>query len=109
MVADKTNVESGAYEVRPWEFNLLLLELIGFAGVALGWLWSLGPPQLGLDPRWADTAWKALGFLLLGLALYPALRIEGRHSGQHELRFGRWLLAALAGAAVGALVYVLMG
>ena len=108
MEAVKTGVQPRDYEVRAWEFNLLLIEIVLFAGIAVGWTFSLGPQALGADVPWADAAWKGLGFFLLGLAIYPVLRIQSRHARGRELRFSRWNAGALLAAAAGALIYFLL-
>lgn len=51
--------------------------------------------------------WAGLGFLVLGLALYPVMRTEARLAQPTRgLSFKRFLIAMLLGSVVGALVFL---
>lgn len=109
MESVKTTSESRTYEVRAWEFNLLFVELILLAALAVAWIWSLGPSFLGAGPPWANAALKGFGFFLLGLALYPVLSIQSRNSHGRELSLGLWIAGAFAASVGGAVLYFLLG
>ena len=108
MESVKTTAETRNYEVRAWEYNLLFVELVLLAGLAVAWVWSFGPRVVSAGPPWADAALTGFGFFLLGLALYPVLSIQSRHSRGRELPFGRWLAGALVGSAVGGALFLLL-
>jgi hypothetical protein len=108
MIAKETRLETGPYEVKVWEFNLLLVEVIALAGLALPWVWVLAARLLGAHAPWVDAAWKGLGFFLLGLALYPVIRVQTRNTRGHEPSFSRWIAGDLIGSAVGTVLYLLL-
>jgi hypothetical protein len=101
MLKAQARAEGGDYEVKRWEFGLLFVEVVLLGGAAVGFLWRLGPRFFESEPPWIGAAWQGLGLFLLGLALYPVLRIESRNAHGRTLRFSRWIVAALIGAAVG--------
>jgi hypothetical protein len=107
MIAEEGNVPAG-YRVERWEFNVVLVEIIVFAGVAVGWGFGLGRRALGPGLVWPEAILVGAALLLLGLALYPVTRIWARNARAHQLRFGRWLLGALAGCAVAVVLYGLL-
>ena len=108
MIAKETRLGTDPYEVKTWELNLLLIEVILLAALALAWVWASGTRLLGAGSPWADAGCKGLGFFLLGLALYPAIRVQSRNARGYELRFSRWIIGDLIGSAVGTLVYLLL-
>lgn len=108
MEALETRTQIRDYEVRTWELNFILLEIILLGGAAVGAFWSIGPELLGANLPWEDAALKGVGFFILGLALYPVLSIEARKTRGREVRFGRWLLGALVGSAVGSAIYLVL-
>jgi hypothetical protein len=109
MSAEGTRHGTGSYEVKAWEFNLLLIEVIVFSGLVAGGVMVMGRRLLGPGGLWLEAAWMGLGFFLLGLALYPVMSIQSRHARGRELRFGRWLAGVLGGTVVGVLIYALIG
>lgn len=107
MITEEGNVPA-SYRVERWEFNVILIELIVLAGVAVGCGIGLGRRALGAGLNWPEAALMGAAFFLLGLALYPVTRIWVRNAKAHQLRFGRWLLGALGGCAVVVLFYGLL-
>jgi hypothetical protein len=88
-----------------WEFNLLLLESM-LAGAGLFVLLSWAGRRF-LEPvhPWAVAAAYGVGFLLLGLALYPILSIHLRSAHGRRLGFGKMLAWSALGSAVGAILF----
>ena len=107
MFEGRNRRPEGTYEVSPWEFNVLLLEVVCFGGVLMAALMRLGP-RVFSALAWPEPIWAALGFFVMGLALYPALRIAARNSHGRQIGFAMWLAGDLLGAAVGLLLYYLL-
>lgn len=108
MTAETAQHGVRTYEVKAWEFNLLIVELVVFSGLVAGGLMALGRRLPWAGGVWPEAAWMGLGFLLIGLALYPVLSILSRNTHNRSLGFGRWLAWSLASTAVGSLLYGLI-
>lgn len=108
MVARESATKRTSYEVRAWEFNLLLVEVGLLGALAMGVLPSVGRRYLGEFLPLPSSVWMSLGVLLIGLALYPILSIELRNAHSRELRFRRWVVGWLIGAALGTPLYLLL-
>ena len=95
------------YELKAWEFNALLLEVVIFGGAAIGALMGLGRREFGHLLGLPDFAWWLAGASFIGIALYPVLNVLTRHERGRELRFGRWLLWEVAAAILVGLAFLL--
>jgi len=102
------------YSLKPWEFNVLLLETIGF-GACLLTLGLLMIPRLlqeaGLLPQGEtlpQAIGAAVGFFGLFWSLVPLFTAYQRHLGGGGFKWARTLILSVVGSGVGGLLFAFL-
>jgi hypothetical protein len=109
MNTERSAVQTGSYEVKAWELNALLLELVLLGGVAVGALIGIGRKGLGNLISLPVYVWFLVGAVLTGIALYPIFNIRMRNAHGRELQLGKWLLWEVVSASLVGIVFALLG
>jgi len=85
----------------PWERNAFLGMSILAGAFLAGVAGFLVPMILAPELVFPHPVWISVGFVFLGLCLYPLLRYEARlRQPPHVISFRRWLLGCILGAIV---------
>lgn len=102
------------YSLKPWEFKVLLLEMIGF-GACLLTLGRLVLPQLlqefGLLPQGGvlpRVIGAAVGFFALFWSLVPVFTVYQRHRGGEGFKWATALILSAVGSSAGGLLYAFL-
>jgi hypothetical protein len=97
-------IEERVSELRPWEFNALLIESILFGGLIMAIVTTSAVRSRIL----VEPVAFALGLVALGIALIPIQSVLLRNRYQKRMALGSSFLWILVGAVIGAGFYGLL-
>lgn len=100
----ETTIEERPSELRPWEFNALVIESILFSGLVMAIVWTMAVRSRVM----AESVAFFLGLVALSVVLIPIESVVLRQRYKRQMAIGSSVLWMVAGAAVGAGLYALL-